>query len=361
LLAIVNHILDFSKIEAGRMELECVDFHLPTLIDGVAEILMSRARQKGLEFDSWVDPQIPRLLKGDPERLRQVLFNLGDNAIKFTARGRVEVRVDLESPDEDNVPILFSITDTGIGVAGENQAQIFEGFAQADSSITRRFGGTGLGLTISRQLVEMMGGEIGIQSPINGEMGGCRFWFRIPFRAQVRHAEAGAGFPGRSAVVETGSSQTIGPGPFPAAHLPRRLARILLVEDNRINQKVTRAILLKAGYAIDVADNGHTALEALANAAYDLVLMDMQMPEMDGLEAAERIRRNPPNGVCPPIIALTANVVKEDLERCLESGMNDYLTKPIQARELIAKVEKWIGFYRKLDAGNGPPLAAGES
>jgi two-component system sensor histidine kinase/response regulator len=342
LLAIVNDILDFSKIEAGRIELESVDFDLSTLIEGVAEILMSRARQKGLEFTSRVDPQIPCLLKGDPARLRQVLINLGDNAIKFTARGSVEIRVDRESSDKDDVPILFSVTDTGIGVTRENQAQIFEGFTQADSSVTRKFGGTGLGLTISRQLVEMMGGEIGLQSPINGEIGGSRFWFRVPFREQARRADADRGLSGRSADTEPGSSQRKDLRPFPFAGCGRPPARILLVEDNRINQKVTKAILLKAGYAIDIAESGRTALEAVANAAYDLILMDMQMPEMDGLEAAERIRWNLSNGACPPIIALTANAVKEDRERCLESGMNDYLTKPIQARELIAKVEKWI-------------------
>jgi PAS domain S-box-containing protein len=342
LLAIVSDILDFSKIEAGRVELESIEFGLPTVIGGAAEILARRAHQKGLDFTSWVDPAIPSLLRGDPARLRQVLLNLGDNAIKFTARGSVEVRVELGSSDGDEADILFSVTDTGIGIARENQTSIFDGFIQADSSITRKFGGTGLGLSISKHLVEMMGGEFGLLSPLNEGKGGSRFWFRIPFRVQTRHAEADRGLSGRSGEAESESPQRKDPPAFPSTDGRQTQARILLVEDNRINQKVTKAILLKAGYVIDIAENGRTALEAVANASYDLILMDMQMPEMDGLEAAERIRWNLPNGVCPPIIALTANAVKEDRARCLKSGMNDYLTKPIQARELIAKVEKWI-------------------
>ncbi|MGB7295912.1 MAG: response regulator [Candidatus Aminicenantales bacterium] len=343
LLAIVSDILDFSKIEAGHVKLESVKFDLLALVEGVSEILACRARQKGLEFASRVDPRISRLLKGDPARLRQVLLNLGDNAVKFTARGSVEVRAGLERSDGDEARVLFSVTDTGVGVAREDQALIFEGFAQADSSITRKFGGTGLGLSISKQLVEMMGGEIGLDSPLGAEnRGGSRFWFRIPFRIQAQPVEARRGVPGRNPTERPAPCQNPGPRPLRAAERPRPPARILLVEDNSINQKVTKAILQKAGFRIDVAENGRRALEAVAEEAYDLILMDMQMPEMGGLEAAGRNRRNLPNGLCPPIIALTANSVKEDMERCLESGMNDYLTKPVQASELVAKVKKWI-------------------
>jgi signal transduction histidine kinase/CheY-like chemotaxis protein len=342
LLSIVNDILDFSKIEAGHVRLDSVDVHLPTIVGGVSEVLAGRARQKGLEFSSRVDPRIPAHLKGDPIRLRQVLLNLGDNAVKFTARGRVEVRVDLESSAGDDVRVLFSVRDTGIGVAPENHALIFEGFTQEDSSITRRFGGTGLGLSISKQLVGMMGGEIGLESPLAGRgESGSRFWFRIPFPVASRvEADQGA-IKGGIRPDRSDPGSTPDPRPFPAGRSIRTPARILLVEDNPINQKVTRAILLKAGFTVDVAGNGHLALEAMAKEAYDLILMDVHMPEMGGLETAERIRRTLPIELCPPIVALTADAVKEDIERCLESGMDDYITKPVQAGALIAKVRKW--------------------
>ena len=342
LLAIVNDVLDFSKIEAGRFELDLEDFNLQTVIEGVTEILAGRARQKGLEFSCAIDPRIPSPLRGDPARLRQILLNLGDNAVKFTTRGGVTFRVERVDSNGGEIAVLFSVIDTGTGVARENQALIFEGFAQADSSVTRKFGGTGLGLSISKNLVDMMGGEIGLKSPLReGRDGGSCFWFRVPFRtqAEARDAEVAPFLPLPMTAPLAGPS----PEPLPAAAFDggQQRARILLVEDNRINQKITTAILQKAGYTVDVIENGRKALEAVARAPYDLVLMDVQMPEMDGLRAAELIRQNSGNFVSPPIIALTASAVKGDRERCLRSGMNDYIMKPIRAGELVAKVEKW--------------------
>jgi PAS domain S-box-containing protein len=343
LLAIVNDILDFSKIEAGRAELDIIDFDLRAAITGVCDILANRAHQKGLGFVCQVDPHIPHLLRGDAQRLRQILTNLGDNAIKFTSRGSVTVRVEQESSAGNGVSIRFSVVDTGIGVAPENRALIFEDFTQADSSVTRGFGGTGLGLSISRKLVEMMGGEIGFESPLySGPDRGSCFWFRIPFQAPLEINKVDSG--------RTRLSRDTGPGSFAldaeslseeTVRPVRTRARILLVEDNRINQKVTMAILQKAGYTVDVVDNGKKALEALKKLPVDLILMDVQMPEMDGIRATELIRKNYWRAASLPIIALTANAMKEEKDRCLKSGMSDYVFKPIQAKELIAKVEKW--------------------
>lgn len=353
LLAIVNDILDFSKIEAGRVELDCLDFDLAATVGGVGEILSGRAQQKGLRFACRVDPEVPTRLWGDPQRLRQVLLNLGDNAVKFTERGSVDIRVGLESREGELVVIRFSVTDTGIGVPPENQAVIFEDFSQADSSVTRRFGGTGLGLSISRRLVELMGGEIGLESPIwpEGHGGSC-FWFKIPFRMTAVRAKlepVGPRWDGRATPSMWPPLQEEKPSP-PKTGPRRRKIRILLVEDNRINQKVTTAILEKAGYSVTVAENGKRALETLTRIPVDLVLMDVQMPEMDGLKATELIRQNSGRSNALPIIALTANAVKEEKERCLKAGMNDYVFKPIQARELIAKIEKWT---RPIEAEGG--------
>jgi len=344
LLAIVNDVLDFSKIEAGRLELDNVDFEIRPMIAGVCEILAKRASQKGLEFSSEIDPRTPSWIRGDPQRLRQILLNLGDNAVKFTSRGRVSIRVELESREGEDALIRFSVTDTGIGVAPENQALIFEDFTQADSSVTRRFGGTGLGLGISRKLVEMMGGEIGVKSPVNGGMpGGSCFWFRVPFRIKAAKTadRPASSRPSPSEVSEPNPVSEGGSLPGSWAAPPQSRIRILLVEDNRINQKVTTAILQKAGYRVEVVENGRKAIEVLPELAVDLVLMDVQMPEMDGLKATEFIRQNFRERASLPIIALTANAVKEERERCLRAGMNDFVFKPIQAKDLIAKIEKW--------------------
>ncbi len=301
LLAIVNDILDFSKIEAGRVELEVSDFELPKVIDGVCEILASRAQGKGLEFACSVDPQIPSLLRGDSGRLRQILLNLGDNAVKFTAQGSVTIRVEPERLSEEGALVRFSVIDTGIGIAPEKQEMIFQGFTQADSSITRRFGGTGLGLSISRQLVKIMGGEIGLTSPLNGANGGgsC-FWFIVPFQAQAADEPTRKFFTPLTPVVDGAAPETSEPFPVPTVIGCPKTIKILLAEDNPINQKVTVAILQKAGYTVDVVDNGKKAVEAAERISYDLILMDLQMPEMDGLRAAELLRGKPERKGLPP-------------------------------------------------------------
>jgi two-component system sensor histidine kinase/response regulator len=471
LLRIINDILDFSKIEAGRMELESIDFDLCEVIEGVCDVLAINASKKGLELVFFIDPALPTSLQGDAIRLRQILMNLGDNAVKFTEKGEVILRVELVEDAKKEALIRFSFTDSGIGVPQDKQKKIFESFSQADSSVTRKFGGTGLGLAISKQLVGMMGGKIGVKSPLRRtKKRGSSFYFILPFKKQagqttpskgilswlqgVRilvvddnatnraflsemikslgcHCETARGGkqalealkravrkkkPFRIAFLDMAMPEMSGEETAQAVKndpdlrqtdlvilvstvhrrgdavrlkelgcagyltkpvkrsslysmlefillreesaiqkkLPTTLAqplraksksqkvRILLAEDNLINQKVAQAILEKAGYDVDIVENGKRAVESFDQTSYDLVLMDVQMPGMDGFEATKLIRRKIPKATFLPIIAMTAHAFHGEKERCLEAGMNDYVSKPIQPQELIQKIEKWI-------------------
>jgi CheY-like chemotaxis protein/HPt (histidine-containing phosphotransfer) domain-containing protein len=275
-----------------------------------------------------VDPQVPSLLQGDPGRLRQVLTNLATNAIKFTPKGKVAIMVSLVENRDDDVTLQFEVKDTGIGIPSDRMDRLFKSFSQVDASTTRRFGGTGLGLAISKKLTEMMGGQIGVEST---EGRGTTFWFSAVFR--------------RRRISDDFSSQ-IQPPPLVTRHTieetRRRAIRILLVEDNEINQKVAIKMLGDLGYSAIPAANGKVALAVLEHTVFDLILMDIQMPEMDGYEATERIRSSsttPNNRV--PIIAMTANAMKGDREACLKVGMNDYIAKPINAKQLLEKLDKW--------------------
>ncbi len=465
LLDIINDILDFSKIEAGRLELEVEDFELPDLADGVIELLVHRARGKGIDVAASVAPEVPALLRGDSGRLRQILINLVGNAVKFTERGGVFLEVTLDSADEQTARVRFAVRDSGIGISEEIQAKLFDRFTQADASTTRRYGGTGLGLAICRQLVDLMDGEIGVTSTL-GE--GSTFWFSVPLHRQAAAAGEAArtdelraaldggralvvvesafgrrswqqqlgafgmsvdgaadalsalaalrealrrrqtfdlmivddGVPAvdRAALVErlrggpdgdrvklilTRSAERsaaeaageeagfdavltkplrhnalrscldnlyrvtphvtpTGFAPAPADQ-PRQGLRILLVEDNEVNQMLGFTMLTKAGYGVDIAGNGLQALEAFRNGEYGLILMDMQMPEMDGLEATRRIRELGGWAGQVPILAMTANAMAGDRERCLQAGMNDYLAKPVDRGELFEKIAHWTG------------------
>jgi len=476
LLQIINDILDFSKNESGKMELESIEFQPRTVIEEVLDLLAQRAHAKGLELISVVDAGLPVVLRGDPGRLRQILINLGGNAIKFTETGEVVVSVARDTSgsttDADHLVLRFAVNDTGIGIPDEARSRLFQPFTQADMSTTRKFGGTGLGLSISKQLAELMGGQIGVDST---DGGGSTFWFTARFerstavlaeegplpeltgrrilivddnatnRRILEHqvsswgmiptsvvgghealevlaaaAESGASFelgildfqmPGMDglqlaaaikadpllestplviltslgerghaaaaqaagvagyltkpvreahlkaclAQVLSGESAIIAPVTGPAAP-PRRLvtrhtlnettsgahARILLAEDNEVNQRIAVKMLEKLGCRVDVAANGRLALEALGAMRYDLVLMDCQMPEMDGFEATRAIRLREGGGHRTPIVAMTANAMAGDRERCLEAGMDGYLTKPVRPDELTAAVSRWL-------------------
>jgi len=475
LLGILNEILDLSKIEAGRMELEHIDFSVAAAVEEATELLAERAHTKRLELASRVDPKIPATLRGDPGRFRQVLINLLGNAIKFTERGEVVTTVEVAHEGPDTVELQVAVRDSGVGITPEARARLFQPFSQADSSTTRKFGGTGLGLAICRRLVELMGGEIGVDSE-PGQGSTFRFTVRLErvpegaadpaadtaalrgaralivddnatnrvfLREQLRvwgmeaeeapdgpialerlraaaaagsthqvalldmqmpgmdglalaraikadpdltgikllllssWAEAGHSNERREAGIDArlpkpvrasrllaqlvallGRGSTAAPvsperaAAEPVASPPTRSARILVAEDNAVNQKLIARLLEKKGHRVDVVGNGREAVEAVTRVGYDLVLMDVQMPEMDGLEATQRIRAaDRPTVARIPIIALTANAMQGDQERCLAAGMDDYLSKPVKPADLAAALDRWI-----LDKSGGSGL-----
>jgi len=460
LLSIINDILDFAKVEAGKLDLEAIEFELVSVIDSTIDLVSSRAHTKGIEVASFISPEVPPMLKGDPGRLRQVMINLLSNAVKFTETGGVSLTVELADAGTDDVKLHFSVRDTGIGVPEQARAKLFSPFSQVDASMTRRFGGTGLGLAICKQIVDLMEGDIGVDSR-TGDGSGSTFWFTGRFglgRDQADNTNAVIGnrlrgrtvlivddntinreifarymsgfgarvlsyedpevlladlernaiampialaivdhmmpnFTGpdfltaarrmpwvtiekcilsssaamlnRNQVLELGYdeslpkpvrrsalisavAQVLGVGEVtphraaPVELLPSNAAgsllRVLVVEDNQVNQLLVTTILAKAGMRAEVAANGVEAVQAVHQRNFDVILMDMQMPEMDGLEATRRIRQLGAMGKAVPIIAMTANAMQEDRRRCLEAGMNDFVAKPIDSAELLRKI-----------------------
>ena len=319
LLAIINDILDLSKIEAGRMEFESQPFSIASTVSSISSLLAARVRQKGIALEVNIHEDAAGFFTGDELRVRQVLLNLVGNAVKFTQRGQVTVQI-ASRPDG----LHFEVRDTGIGISASACERLFSSFTQVDSSTTRRFGGTGLGLVISKRLVLGMGGTIDVEST-EGE--GSRFWFDLPLRTA---ADPTADFDHQADEPRTASAGSL-PG---AVQTPLKPALILLVEDHPINQKLAMALLARLGYAVDLAENGVLAVQAASSRAYDLILMDMQMPEMDGLEAAKRIRGQAGPNQSTFIIALTANAMESDKEACRAAGMNDYLSKPFNREDL---------------------------
>ena len=321
LLGIINDILDYSKIEAGKMDIEQVRFEPAQLLEKVSSLVAQRAAAKGLELTLETDSALPAALVGDPMRLGQILLNYVNNAVKFTAQGFVRVRLTLDEDRGQTLVLRGTVADSGIGLTEAQAARLFQSFQQADDSTTRQFGGTGLGLAICRQLASLMGGQVGLTSE-HGR--GSQFWFTAVV-TRAASPEAGAKLP-----------QT--------AEAPPRLmpsGRILLVEDNEVNQMVASELLLQMGLEVDVACDGQVALEMVQREAYDLVLMDMQMPVMDGLTATRCIRALPGFQTLP-IVAMTASAMASDREACLEAGMNDHVPKPIEPRELGSCVLKWV-------------------
>ncbi len=350
LLMIINDILDFSKIEAGKLEFETIGFNLCATIEETTQLLAIKAREKQLELIYRIAPEVPAQLLGDPCRLRQIIFNLVNNAIKFTDHGEVSLSVELSSESPDGVELQFKIRDTGIGIPADRMNRLFLSFSQVDSSTTRRFGGTGLGLAICKKLSEMMGGHIGVKS---NEGGGATFWFTARFQKQPHTTAEPLRLPAdihtKPILITTAAEAAA----VTSAALPKihdENVRILVVEDNEINLKVAVKIVDMIGFKTDTATNGHEALQKLNTTSYDLVLMDIQMPVMDGYEATTRIRdpQSNVNGHGIPIIAMTANAMKGDREKCLQAGMDDYVSKPINPLELQAKINKWLSKRAKL-------------
>jgi signal transduction histidine kinase/CheY-like chemotaxis protein len=331
LLTIINDVLDYSKIEAGRMTFEHIAFDLRSVCEEVRAILRAAVAKRNLAMSLHCEAALPAFIKGDPVRIRQVLLNLASNAVKFTERGAVRIEVSrLDGPQ-----IKISVADSGIGITEEQMNRMFLRFTQADSSTTRRYGGTGLGLAISRTLVELMGGTIGVSS----EPGvGSTFWFTLPLVAAEAPAAVADEVPLLTAAVGEPAAATA------SAPCDAEADRLLLVEDNFVNQRVAVYMLTKLGYRVDVAPHGREAVDMLGKFNYALVLMDCQMPEMDGFEATRSIRdRNSTvRDHDVPVIAMTANAFPEDRARALACGMNDFLAKPVDRAALAAMLAKWL-------------------
>jgi two-component system sensor histidine kinase/response regulator len=357
LLAIINDILDFSKVEAGKMEIEQADFELGKVLENVSSLVWDKSAAKGLELLFDVSPEVPKRLVGDSLRVGQILINYANNAVKYTETGEIVVSVRVQEKTADGVLLHFAVTDTGIGLSKEQMASLFQSFQQADSSTTRKYGGTGLGLAISKKLAGLMGGDVGVQSSLGQ---GSTFWFTV---------RMGIGKASESSLVPLPTLPghgDAGAATVPAAPLAAvRGARVLLVEDNDINQRVATEILEDAGFVVDVADNGLVAVDRVRVGHYDLVLMDMQMPVMDGLAATLEIRKlggRVEGGHRLPIVAMTANAMPSDRQRCMDAGMDDFLTKPIEPDDMCAVVARWIQLGRQpVDALTLPPAAAAAS
>jgi len=324
LMSVINDILDFSKIEAGRLDLEETPFQLDPIVREAARMLELAAEEKRLALSCETSPGLPRVVVGDPGRLRQVLVNLIGNAVKFTDRGTVVVRAVVDGESEQDATIRFEVRDTGIGIEPAARAKLFLPFSQVDASTTRKFGGSGLGLAICDGLVRRMGGQIGVTSEPGA---GSTFWFTVPF--------------GKSNEVAL-------PQPVAGAH-------ILLVEDSDVNAAVAAGILRMAGYTFDRVGDGIRAVEAVRSGSYDLVLMDCHLPGLDGYEATRKIRAL--DSKRRPILAMTASVAKEDLDRASASGMDDFVSKPIDAEQLLSKIAKHLPARRPDERASGaaPP------
>ena len=340
LLVIINDILDYSKIEAGMMRLEWQPFDLAAQVKSSVDLLTPKAREKNLELEYLLDIDVPTMVYGDMSRLRQVLVNLISNAVKFTEQGYVMVSVRNATRREpcdgplhpaatgvDALCLEFCVNDSGIGIAADKQASLFQSFSQVDSSMTRKYGGTGLGLVISKRLVDAMGGRMWVDSAL-GE--GARFRFTLPTQTVPAIAH---------------QPQSVANDDVPSSKFDAQLAqklplRILLAEDNEVNQKVALMMFRAYGYQADVAVNGLEAVAALHRQTYDIVFMDVQMPQMDGLEATRTIMRTWPPGQRPRIVGVSANALREDIDAAMQAGMDAYLTKPLSASKLLAELEK---------------------
>jgi PAS domain S-box-containing protein len=333
LLRVIDDILDESKLEAGKVEIEHAVFDLGKTVDDVASILRPRAAQKGVRLGVAVNLAACGSFNGDAVRLRQILLNIAGNAVKFTERGHIDLDVSIACEIGDSAVVRFEVADTGVGIEPEAQATLFEKFTQADVSISRRFGGTGLGLSIAKQLVELMGGTIGFTSVVDQ---GTVFCFEIP----LQRTES-------APVAEAPAKEPPAP--------PHRALYVLIAEDNKVNQHLAQLIMVHAGHRVDLADNGRQAVEAARAKDYDVILMDIQMPELDGIAATRQIRELPGRARNVPIVALTSHAMSGMREEVLAAGMDDYVTKPFEAPMLLAKLQHLVAFRSAGEQRAAPP------
>jgi signal transduction histidine kinase len=317
LLVVINDILDFSKIKAGKLHIEKIDLSIKEVLNSTVSLFTHTLQTKKLPLQITIDPGIPEHLTGDPHRLNQILNNLLSNAIKFTNEGRIHITVNIQEQTTDTITLTFTITDTGVGIPAESIAYIFDSFSQASQDISRRFGGTGLGLTICKQLLQLQGGDITVQSTVGQ---GTSFQFFLPFGINNT--------PVTEAPAQTGK---------PEHEYPLTGKQVLVAEDNEINQKLIEFVLRKAGGTVTIANNGEEAIGYLQqNNLYDLIIMDLQMPKMDGYATTYYIRNN--LRLKTPIIAMTATAMKDEQWQCLHAGMNEYMTKPFEFAELYKRI-----------------------
>jgi signal transduction histidine kinase/ActR/RegA family two-component response regulator len=325
LLAVINDILDLSKIDAERLTLEKNDFLLSDVLGSVSDVIGYKATAKGLQLRLDLAPGLAKLnLQGDSLRLSQILINLTGNALKFTEKGSVTLRIAPQEDTPNDVLLRFEIQDTGIGISADAQERLFSAFEQADSSMTRKYGGTGLGLAISKRLAELMGGDIGVESELGK---GTTFWFTARF--------------GKAENPLRPSNVTAGDWAERQLRANFSGAKILLAEDEPINQEVSSALLEEAGLNVDIAEDGEKAVSMASTQHYDLILMDIQMPVLNGIEATRAIRALP-GEAATPILAMTANAFDDDRERCIEAGMNDHIGKPVDPDTLFQTLLKWL-------------------
>jgi two-component system, sensor histidine kinase and response regulator len=339
MLAVINDILDISKIESGRIDLDPVDFDLRETVEQACAPADLEAHAKGLELNIEIDRRAPEIVRGDRARVRQVLMNLAGNAVKFTAKGTATVRV---APTGQG-HIRFEVTDTGVGIEAQLIERMFEPFVQADVSTTREFGGNGLGLAIAKELVELMGGAIGATSEVGV---GSTFWFELPLPPVA---------------AAPPPSPRDDPNHLRVRRVEPDAALVLIVEDSPVNRLVAAHVLERLGYRSHVVNDGREALQALASQHYDAVLMDCQMPDIDGYEATRELRRREQGLRRTPVIAMTAHAMTGDRAKCLEAGMDDYITKPVRSQTLADVLRRWIEASQARSAGSSPgvPTARG--
>lgn len=338
LLEIINDILDLSKIESGKMQLEDLELNISEIIEEAVSLLSSNAREKGLAISTDFQNDSIMTLRGDPTRIRQIFLNLISNAIKYSDAGEIKVKVRTEEHTPGEITVYASVLDQGIGIPVEKQNDLFKPFAQLDGSYTRKYGGTGLGLVICKEFVEMMKGNIGVESK---DGAGSNFFFSLVLKKDSEIKT----FKVRKSPVSAEEKPQHPDRTFkPASKSNRRTdCKILLAEDNLINQKVAIRILMEAGYTVEAVKNGSEAVDEIQNGKYALILMDVQMPQMDGFTATKNIRELKGEVSKVPIIAITAHALVGDKEKCLDAGMDDYISKPINPEDLISRVDKWLG------------------
>jgi len=354
LLDLINNILDFSKIEAGKLELDEVNFNMRGLINEAISTVITKANEKGIKINVNIEPGAHLHLIGDSTRLRQVYINLLSNAVKFTEKGEIRISLNSEKLQDEKVKVNACVEDTGVGIPNDRLQQLFQPFSQLDGSYSRKFGGTGLGLAICKELVSLMNGSIKVEIDMSK---GSKFSFSVILKVQKQASFLNA-LRNKARIAAPKQEKSVEDVMVEKALKEQRNGfKILLTEDNPVNQKVAIKILTQAGFTMEAASNGLEAVNKIASSdSYNLILMDIQMPEMDGFTATQKIRAMNNYGAKIPIIAMTAHAMQGDKDKCIAAGMNDYISKPIRTKELLALIDKWLSVKATTDVKEETPV-----